>query len=178
MSRGSHAFWALAAVILAAGLAACGGEPRRTPVRELVTPTVSQPAGPARVTDPDRARYVREVDRVCDRYNPQRDDAVSEAEKAPDVDTAVAAYDDSIALADQQLRGIEAIAPPDADRALIERNVVDRLRERLDLRRALREDLRESDAAGAQRHRAQLDALTIALQAFARGYGFQVCGAH
>lgn len=167
----------LAATAAAATLAGCGGEPQRAPVRELSTPAVSQPPGTARVTDRDRARYVRDVDDVCARYNPRRDQAVAVSERAPDVQEAVDAYDSSISLAEEQLRGIEAVVAPDADRALIERNVVDRLRERIVLRRALRSDLLDSDAAGAQRHRAQLDALTIALQAFARGFGFRVCGA-
>ncbi len=157
-------------------LAGCGGESGRAPVRELSTPTVVQAAGAARVTDPARARYVQAVDEVCSRYNPRRERAVSEAEGAPDVDRAVAAYDDNIGLAEAQLRGVEAITVPSADRALIQHNVVDRLRERLALRRALRTDLRNSDTAGAQRDRAQLDASLIALEAFARGYGFRVCG--
>ncbi len=92
------------------------------------------------------------------------------------MDHAVAAYDDNISLAEAQLRGVEAIPVPSADRALIQHNVVDRLRQRLALRRSLRTDLRDSDAAGAQRDRAQLDASLIALEAFARGYGFRVCG--
>ncbi len=71
---------------------------------------------------------------------------------------------------------MEAITVPSTDRALIQHNVVDRLRERLALRRALRTDLQDSDAAGAQRDRAHLDASLIALEAFARGYGFRVCG--
>jgi len=157
-------------------LAGCGGEPARAPVREVSTPTVTQSAGTARVTDPARARFVQEVDRVCSRFNPRREVAVSEAKAAPDVDHAVAAYDDNISLAEAQLRGVEAIAVPSADRALIRHNVVDRLRERLALRRALLTDLRDSDAAAAQRDRAQLDASLIALEAFARGYGFRVCG--
>ena len=167
----------VAAAAAVAGLSACGGEPRRAPVRELATPVVSEPSGTARVTDPVRARYVRRVDAVCARYNPRREGALAEAERAPDEHGAVEAYDSSISLAQDQLRGIEAIVPPDADRALIQRNVVDRLRERLALRRAMRADLLASDTASAQRNRAQLDALTIALQAFARGYGFRVCGA-
>jgi hypothetical protein len=121
---------------------------------------------------------VRRVDQVCARYNPERDQAVAESEQASDVERAVKDYDRNISFAEAQLRAVEAIAPPAADRVLIQSNVVDRLRQRIVLRRALRGDLLASDAAGAQRHRAQLDALTIALQAFARGYGFRVCGAH
>ena len=157
-------------------LAGCGGESRRAPVREVSTPAVTQSAGTARVTDPVRARYVQEVDRVCSHFNPRRELAVSETKGAPDVDHAVAAYDDDIRLAEAQLRGVESIAGPSADRTLIQHNVVDRLRERLALRRSLRTDLQDSDAANAQRDRARLDASLIALEAFARGYGFRVCG--
>ncbi len=158
-------------------IAGCGGEAQRAPVRELSTPSVTQAAGSARVTDPVRARYVQQVDRVCARYNPQREKALSEAEHASDNARAVSAYDGNIALAQAQLRGVEAIAPPTTDRVLIQHNVVDRLRQRLALRLALRTDLLDSNPASAQRHRAQLDASLIALEAFARGYGFRICGA-
>lgn len=174
-ARTAAALLAVSATV--ALLAGCGGESGRAPVRDVSTPPVAQPQGTARVTDAVRARYVRQVDRVCARYNPRRDRAVSDAEAAGDVDRAVAAYDDSITLAEAQLRGVEAVAAPPADVALIQRNVVDRLRERIVLRRALSGDLRDSDVAGAQRHRAELDALLIALQSFARGYGFRTCGA-
>ena len=164
----------------AAGVVAlygCGAEPRRAPVRVLSTPTVVQPAEVAAVTDPDRARYVRLVDAVCARYNPRRDEAVAQAGEAGDVESAVRNYDDSIALAERQLAAIEAIAAPAADQMVIQRNVVDRLRRRIVLRRQLSADLSASDTAAAARDRAQLDALTIALQSFARGYGFRKCGA-
>ena len=168
---------ALAAAAATMGLlTACGGESGRAPVREVSTPTVVQAAGAARVTDPARARYVQQVDSVCSRYNPRRERAVSDAAGATDVPHAVAAYDDNIGLAEAQLRGVEAITVPSTDRALIQHNVVDRLRERLALRRALRTDLQDSDATSAQQDRARLDASLIALEAFARGYGFRVCG--
>lgn len=167
----------LAAVLAAVVLAACGGDARRAPVVQVTSPSVTVPPGTASVTDPDRARYVRAVDAVCARDNPRRERAVAEAEAAPDVDGAVKAYDDHIAIAEEQLRGVQAETPPAADRVLIRRNVVDRLTERLALRRALRDDLSRSDAESAQRHRAQLDALTLTLESFARGYGFKVCGA-
>ncbi len=168
----------LASVAASAGLSSCGGEPRRAVVRELSVPSVSEPADSARVTDPARARYVKQVDIVCARYNPQRAQALTDAERAPDASAAAQAYTANNSLAETQLRAIEAVAAPPADRALLEQNVIARLRERLLLRRGLRRALLASDAAGAQNERAQLDALTIALQAFARGYGFQVCGAH
>jgi hypothetical protein len=172
-----HVAVPLAVVATAVALSACGGEPRRAPVQQLTTPTVAQPADSATVSDPARARYVRKVDAVCARYNPQRDDAVRQAGEASDDAAAVRDYDGSIALAERQLAAIEAVAAPSADRALIQRNVVERLRQRIALRRALSADLSASDTAGAQRDRAQLDALTIALQSFARGYGFKECGA-
>jgi hypothetical protein len=56
-------------------------------------------------------------------------------------DDAAGAYGETVTLATEQLRRIMAIEPPLADRELIERNVIDRLRERLALRRRLQRDL-------------------------------------
>jgi hypothetical protein len=165
------------AVASVVGLSACGGDERRAPVVQVSTPSVAVPPGTARVTDPERARYVRAVDAVCARENPRREQAVADAEAAPDVAGAVRAYDDDIAIAEGQLRGVTAVTPPPADRTLIRRNVLARLQERIGLRRSLRDDLSRSDAASAERHRAQLDALTLTLESFARGYGFRICGA-
>jgi hypothetical protein len=166
----------LAAAAAAVVLAACGGDARRAPVVQVTSPSVSVPPGTARVTDPERARYVRAVDAVCARDNPRREQAVADAEAAPDVAGAVKAYNDDITIAQGQLRGVSGVTPPPADRVLIRANVLDRLQQRIVLRRALRDDLSRSDAASAQRHRAQLDALTLTLESFARGYGFKVCG--
>lgn len=179
MSSAARSATLVVTVLSLLTVTACGAEPRTTTRTEqvLTTPAPHQPTGSAAVTDPARARYVALVDAVCSRYNPRREQAVHDAGQAKDTEHAVQAYDDGLTLAEQQLRGIEAIASPTADRALIQANVVDRLRERIVLRRALSGDLAESDAESAQRHRADLDALTIALQAFARGYGFKVCGA-
>lgn len=176
MSR-SRALTLLSLMTATLGLTACGGEPRRTVVRELSVPTVAEPANTARVTDPARARYVGQLDKICSRYNPQRALALAEAEQAPDTRAAAEAYATDISLAETQLRDIEAVTPPSADRAVILSNVITRLRERLVLRRALRSSLLASDSAAAENERAHLDALTISLQAFARGYGFRVCGA-
>ena len=166
--------------VLTAGvlLSACGGEPRREAVRELSVPSVAEPADAAPVTDPARALYVGRLDKICSRYNPQRAHALAEAEQAPDTQAAAEAYATDVSLAEAQLRDIEMASPPNADRSVITSNVIVRLRERLVLRRALRRSLLASDASAAQNERAQLDALTISLQAFARGYGFKVCGAH
>jgi hypothetical protein len=173
----SRSLIVVASFAAAAGLSACGGEPRRAAVRELSTPSISEPAGSAQVSDPARARYVRQVDDVCARYNPQRAQALAQAENAPDVSAAASAYAAEIRLAEAQLRGITAIAPPGSDRALIDSNVIARLRERLAVRRTLHSALLASDTTAAQNERARLDALTLALQSFARGYGFRVCGA-
>jgi len=167
----------LGVMAAAVGLTACGGEPRRAAVRELSVPSVPEPSDTAQVTDPARARYVEELDKICSRYNPQRAHALAEAERAPDSSAAAEAYASDISLAETQLSDIEAVSPPAADRSVIASNVIVRLRERLVLRRALRRALVSSDATTAQNERAQLDALTISLQAFARGYGFKVCGA-
>lgn len=171
---------ALAAVTLV--VTGCGAESGRvervaTVVTVVAGQTVPLPAATARVTDPARARYVAKVDAICRVRNPERDAAVKAAGEAGSEEEAVKAYDRSITTADDQLREIEAVTPPSADRELITTNVVDRLRRRLALRRLISQDLARSDATSASRHRAELDALTISLQSFARGYGFHDCGA-
>lgn len=166
------------AIVLLGG---CGGEPGRAERSETVVTvvqgqTVAAPSGTARITDPARAAYVRKVDAVCRRRNPERDDDVRAAAEATDEAEAVSAYDRSIATAANQLDEIRAVTPPPGDRALITSNVLDRLQERLVLRRRLSAALATSDAAAASQARARLDALTTALESFARGYGFSVCG--
>ncbi len=139
--------------------------------------SVHMAPGTAHVADPARAAYIRRVDAICRVRNPQRDADVRAARDAATEAEAVVAYDRSIATAGAQLREIEAVPPPPADADLITRNVFDRLRQRITLRRRISQDLAAADAGAASRDRAQLDALTIALEGFARGYGFAVCGA-
>lgn len=159
-------------------LSACGGEPRRAVSYTTVvsTPDVGEPSDTARVIDPARAAYIRRVDAVCARINPERERAISGVGSAGDNAHAEQSMKQSIVLAEQQLREVAAVKPPAADRQLIASNVIDRLKTRLGLRRKLAVDLRDDDVGDASRNRAQLDALTIALRSFARGFGFRVCG--
>lgn len=177
------AFAAVSCVCVVTALAAagCGGEAGRAPETATVitvmgSPTVPLPPHTARITDPARAAYVKQVDAVCRTRNPERDKDVKEAADASSEEESVAAYDRSITTADEQLREIEAVKPPADDADLITTNVIDRLKQRIVLRRKLSQALADDDADAASRDRAELDALTIALQSFARGYGFSDCG--
>ena len=159
-------------------LSACGGEPARAPAptaaAETPAPvTVTEPAVTARVTDPARRAYIRRADRVCSELDPQREAKLGEVEGAAD---AEGAYGETVTLAAEQLRRITAIEPPPTDRDLIARNVIDRLRERLALRRRLERDLATDDAKTAARDQASFEALGVAVRSFARGYGFRECG--
>ena len=54
--------------------------------------------------------------------------------------------------------------------------MIDLLKRRLAVRRRLRRALEQEDEAAVARGQRQLEELTLALQGFARGYGFKVCG--
>jgi len=162
------------ALVLGAAITGCGGDERRAPVSEPPPAvTVDEPAGTASVGDPARAAYIRKADRICAELDPEREAKRQEAGKADDPDVA---YGESVDLAAEQLRRIEALTPPAADTDLITSNVVDRLHARLDLRRRLQTALADGDEAGATRDQAQLEALGTAIRSFARGYGFKECG--
>lgn len=165
-------------VAAAALLSGCGGEPARAPVRTAAAESpapvrVDEPAVTARVTDPARRAYIRRADRVCRELDPQREAKLREVEGAAD---AEGAYGETVTLAAEQLRRIAAIEPPLADRELIERNVIDRLRERLALRRRLQRDLATGDVQTTARDQASYEAFGVAVRSFARGYGFRECG--
>ena len=171
----------LGLTVIVLGVAGCGGEALRAPqVSSVVTviegQTVPLPSATAKITDPVRAAYVAKVDAICRVRNPERDADVKAAGAAGSEAQAVKAYDRSVTTADAQLREIEAVTPPTNDVSLIATNVVDRLRRRIVLRTQISKDLANSDANAASRDRAELDALTIALESFARGYGFTNCG--
>jgi hypothetical protein len=176
MSRSALA--AFTVVALGVPLSGCGGEPARAPVRTAAaaTPaaiTVEEPAVTARVTDRARRAYIRRADRVCADLDPQRESKLREVEGAADPEGT---YADTVTLAAEQLRRIAAIEPPAADRSLIGRNVIDRLRERLALRERLERDLAAADATAASRDQVRYEALGVAVRSFARGYGFRECG--
>jgi hypothetical protein len=172
------ALMALTALSVSVAPVGCGGEARRGPVRTVAGPppaavTVNEPAGTARVTDPARAAYIRRADRVCADLDPRRESKLHEVEGASD---PAGAYAQTVTLAREQLRRIEAIHPPAGDRELIARNVIDRLRERLGLRDRLQRDVADDDADAAARDQSQFEALGVAVHSFARGYGFRKCG--
>jgi hypothetical protein len=162
-----------ALLFLGVPLAACGGEGGRAPAATPAAVAVDEPSGTARVTDPARAAYIRRADRVCAALDPEREGKLQEVEGAED---PAGTYADTVTLAAEQLRRIEALTPPAADGDLIARNVLDRLRSRLVLRKRLRSDLAGGDERAAARDQAQYEALGIAVRSFARGYGFKECG--
>lgn len=161
--------------LLGLGLAGCGGEEGRAPVSSTpAAVTVDEPSGTASVSDPVRAAYIRKADRICEELDPQRE---AKRREAGDADDPEIAYGESVDLAAEQLRRIEALTPPAGDEELIASNVVDRLRARLALRRSIQAALTSGDEDAAARDQAQLEALGTAVRSFARGYGFKECGA-
>lgn len=153
----------------------CGGEEARAPVPAAPQAvTVDEPVGTASVGDPERAAYIRKADRICAELDPKRD---AKRQQAGDADDPEAAYGESVDLAAEQLRRIDALTPPAGDGDLIASNVIDRLQARLDLRRRLQTALADGDEGSAARDQAQLEALGTAVRSFARGYGFKECGA-
>ena len=167
-------------VVLAAvtAIAGCGGEPQRAPAQTVAAPPaaveVDEAPGTARVTDPARAAYIRRADRICRTLDPERERRLHEVRTASD---PVRAYEDTVAMAREQLRRISALRPPAADRDLISHNVLDRLQQRLALRTRLAHALDVGDETTAGRDQAEFEALGIAVRSFARGYGFRDCGA-
>ena len=162
-----------ALLLLGVPLAGCGGEGGRAPAATPAAVTVDEPSGTARVTDPARATYIRRADRVCAELDPEREGKLREVEGAED---PAGTYADTVTLAEEQLRRIEALTPPAADGDLIARNVIDRLHSRLVFRHRLRSDLAAGDERAAASDQAHYEALGIAVRSFARGYGFKECG--
>jgi hypothetical protein len=171
------------AAIIAAG---CGGDPERADEGTVSTAaTATQPAPAtagkqgavsAPVSDPARRAYIARADRICERLDPKRDEARKRVGESADTAEAVSAYDDGISLAAEQLRELEAIPVPPRDTELIRTNVFDLLRRQLALRREIRPGLEAGEVESVEGHQAEMDDLTRALQGFARGYGFRVCG--
>ncbi len=174
---------ALAALALLA--AGCGGDRNRAettttaaPQPAAATPTVGQGTRPvsAKVTDPIRRAYIARVERVCNRLDPERNNARERVGEAGDARGEAKAYDDSIAVGEAQLRRIRAIPAPARDRDALEANVFGVIQRQLAIRRQIRAALAAGDVTRLQTLRAHLDALTRSLAGFARGYGFRVCG--
>ncbi len=176
--------------LLVAFLAGCGGDRRRgeaetseatnqaSTVRapESPQPGSSGPVRVTKVTDPARRAYVARVDAVCGKIDPERSKEQERVGASADSAEAVRAYEGTIALGWQELRQIEAIAPPPGEEALLRANVFDPVRGQLALRAKIRSALANANVPLVRRLRAQLDNSTRALTGFARGYGFQVCG--
>ncbi len=178
----------LAAALLAAVVAGCGGDTRRGEAESTAAATgatLREPAsqgGPrapvlaAKVTDPARRAYVSRVDAVCGRLDPERGAERERVRAASGTPAAVRAYDDTISLGWKELRQIEAIPAPPGDRALLQANVFDPIRRQLALRGRIGSALGALDVPRLRVLRTEMDNLTRALSGFARGYGFRVCG--
>lgn len=177
-------------VLLVTAIAGCGGDRRRgeaetTEATNLAT-TVSSPesrqpgpSGPVRVaavTDPARRAYVARVDAVCSKLDPERSKEQERVGESADAGEAAKAYEGTISLGWQELRQIEAIAPPPGEAALLRANVFDPVKSQLALRAKIRAALAEADVPLLRSLRSELDDSTRALTGFARGYGFHDCG--
>ncbi len=167
-------------------LGGCGGETRRA---ETETETAAAPppaaraltggarrAPVARVTDPRRRAYVARTDRICRRFDPERAGERKRAGESADIQGAIRAYDADTALGTDELRQIEAVPPPPGDAALLRANVFEPIRRQLALRARIRTALAATDVSRLRALRAEFDNLSRALSAFARGYGWRVCG--
>lgn len=162
----------------------CGGEVRRaeTETAPAAAPSVPAPAhrakhvAVARVTDPRRRAYVTRTDRICSRFDPERNTARRRVGEAADVNEAVHAYEQDTALGAAELRQIEAVPPPPGDATLLRANVFDPIRRQLVLRARVKAALAAVDVPRLRALRAELDNLSRSLSAFARGYGWRACG--
>ncbi len=176
--------------LVAAVFAGCGGDTRRgeaerteasTRPSAAETPESSQPPSGeppqvANVTDPVRRAYVRRVDAVCRRIDPERANEQEKVGTATGPGEAVRAYEGSISLGWRELREIEAIAEPPGETKLLRANVIDPIRGQLALKAQIRDALAAADVPVLRRLRSELDNSIRALAGFARGYGFGVCG--
>ena len=170
-------------------LVGCGGDSRRaeseggqtalaTPATQGSTTPTSNP-GPlavAKVTDPVRRAYIAQVDHVCSHLDPERNSARERVAGSADVQGATKAYEDTIASGEAELRRIQAIPPPPGETQLLRTNVFDVIRQQLALRGEIRNALPSLDVTRLQALQSQLDDLSRTVTAFARGYGFRVCG--
>lgn len=164
-------------------LAGCGADTRRAGTQPAAT-TASATAtgvqpGPAvatDVTDPQRRAYVARVDRICARLDPERTAVDEQVSKSADARDAAVAYEKTISLGGSQLRQIEAVPAPPRDRAALSADVFAVISRQLVIRRQIKTALAAADLTRLQSLRLELDGLTRSLAAFARGYGFRVCG--
>ena len=176
----------VAGSIVLALLAGCGGDTRRSESeggRTALTPTAQAPAqskpGPVvitKVTDPARRAYIARVDRICSNLDTERNSARERVAGAADPQEASTAYEDTIATGEAELRRIQAVPAPPGEAQLLRTNVFDVIRRQLALRAEIRNTLPSLNVTRLQALQAQLDDLSRSVTAFARGYGFRVCG--
>ncbi len=125
---------------------------------------------------PPGGRTSDRIDRICSKLDPEHTGARERVGKSTNESEAVNAYDDTIALWTKQLSQIEAVPAPPGDRSALRANLFDPISRQLVLRRQIRNALAAVDVPRLRQLRGELDNLTVALTAFARGYGFRVCG--
>jgi hypothetical protein len=176
----------LAVSLALAGLAGCGAETRRaeteTETAATPVPAARAPSGQAkkipvaRATDPHRRAYIARTDRICRSLDPERSTARRRVGESADIQGAVKAYEEDTALGSTELRKIEAVPPPPGDTALLRANVFEPIRHQLVLRTRIRAALASVDVPHLRVLRAELDNISRALSAFARGYGWRACG--
>ncbi len=130
----------------------------------------------AAVTDPRRRAYISRTDRICRSLDPERGAERKRVREAADAQAAAKAYEEGTTLGDKELKQLEAVAPPPGDAALLRANVFDPVRRQLALRAQIRAALAAVDVPRLRALRTQLDDISRALSAFARGYGWRACG--
>jgi hypothetical protein len=166
-------------------LGGCGAETRRAETETETAPAAASPTRPAtaprhvpvaKVTDPRRREYVARTDAICSRFDPERSGERKRAAEAADIQGAVRAYDADTALGSTELRQIEAVPAPPGDAALLRANVFDPIRRQLALRAKIATALAAVDLPRLRALRTESDDISRALSAFARGYGWRVCG--
>ena len=162
-------------------LAGCGADARRAGTQTTAAPATAtaNQQGPSLVTDvtdPERRAYVARVDRICARLDPERSAVDEQVSKSADSRAAAAAYEKTISLGSSQLRQIEAVSAPPRDQAALRADVFAVISRQLAIRQQIKTALAAADVTRLQSLRSELDGLTRSLAAFARGYGFHVCG--
>ncbi len=182
---------AAALVVVLLLVPGCGGDQRRgegetgTVATSATTTGAQPPAGQtggapkvprSALSDPARRAYIQRIDRICSKLDPEQAGARERVGKSTNEGEAVKAYDGTIALWTKQLSQIKTVPVPPGDRSALAANLFDPIRRQLALRRQIRDALAVADVPRLRQLRGELDNLTVALTAFARGYGFRVCG--
>ena len=172
-----------------AALSGCGGDTRRGETEKSSPPAAHTTASAPRrhgtatknppvatVADPRRRAYVVRTDRICRRFDPERNSERERVREAADLQGAEKAYEQGTALGNAELKRLEAVAPPPGDAAVLRANVFDPVRRQLALRTQIRTALAAVDLPRLRALRARLDDISRELSAFARGYGWRACG--